>query len=265
MGVFRNCKCWTPLGFLLLGILLPSQVRSDSKIESGLFSSTEETKDVIVHFGSYEEMQAIAHQISYHHSYSSKETRIYALYQAMSSYSTKCKSSAQSYLDSASYTYHDMWSSNTMIIRDADQGCVTKLADMKDVNSIQLDKTFPLIEPIMKIESYIDASTPGFVTGSTWGLRTMLVHQAWKYLAGYGSYGNSLKQGTGIVVSAIDTGVNVNHVRLHENYRGYAAWKDGYNISRTPEDLNGHGSHTMGTICGKNGVGVAPGQFLEFE
>ncbi|GIF20291.1 hypothetical protein BJ973_001803 [Actinoplanes tereljensis] len=76
--------------------------------------------------------------------------------------------------------------------------------------------------------------------------------------------------GAGIVVANVDTGVQFDHPALAANYRGRNA--DGsvshdynwYDPSHTcadnlPCDNAGHGTHTMGTMAGADGIGVAPG------
>jgi len=67
-------------------------------------------------------------------------------------------------------------------------------------------------------------------------------------------------RGAGIVVANIDTGVRGSHVALAETHRKQFGWLDGFTNSSAgpPNDGNGHGTHTMGSICGKLGVGVAP-------
>ena len=98
----------------------------------------------------------------------------------------------------------------------------------------------------------------------TWGLSAMRVMEAWNYYPAnyYGgihyesSSARNMKVGKGIVVAGIDTGVNGNHESLKGNHRIYAGWLDAYDMSSTtPFDDNGHGTHTMGTICGSNGIG----------
>jgi len=71
-------------------------------------------------------------------------------------------------------------------------------------------------------------------------------------------------EGDGSVVSNIDTGVAM-HDSLKDRWRGNdagvtnaEAWHDPYSSYPTPRDLHGHGTHTMGTICGSGGIGVAP-------
>jgi uncharacterized repeat protein (TIGR01451 family) len=75
--------------------------------------------------------------------------------------------------------------------------------------------------------------------------------------------------GTGVVVASMDSGVDWQHPALMTQYRGYnpkglpdhvgnwyCATDEGYLY---PGDGHGHGTHTMGTILGDEGIGVAPG------
>lgn len=153
-----------------------------------------------------------------------------------------------------------------MVIKDADQACVNKLEGMSDVTAIRQDATFPMIDPVIsgdtQVYSDINNTAPGtFSIGMSWGLTVMRVQEAWEYGTSdnYGYGQGPLKTGTGIIIGSIDTGVNRDHVKLHDNWRSKAGWMDGYNASTTPTDANGHGSHTVGTMCGKDGIGVAPG------
>ncbi|RME71877.1 MAG: DUF11 domain-containing protein [Chloroflexi bacterium] len=76
--------------------------------------------------------------------------------------------------------------------------------------------------------------------------------------------------GTGVVVANIDSGVDWMHPALQSQYRGYTGsgklpnhtgnWYDATSEGATyPVDANGHGTHTMGTMVGDGGIGVAPG------
>ncbi len=75
-------------------------------------------------------------------------------------------------------------------------------------------------------------------------------------------------RGTGAVVAGMDTGVDWLHPALRFNYRGYnphgpavheGNWFDPVTGSLYPIDDHGHGSHTLGTAVGGEGIGVAPG------
>jgi len=63
-------------------------------------------------------------------------------------------------------------------------------------------------------------------------------------------------------VSSIDTGVRYTHKDLAGQYigqyDGWYGWYEPRGHAATPYDDQGHGTHTMGTIVGKGGIGVAP-------
>ena len=75
--------------------------------------------------------------------------------------------------------------------------------------------------------------------------------------------------GHGVVVANVDTGVDWNHPAVQSNYRGYGGpgkvshhggnWYDLIQGATYPVDGNGHGTHTMGTMVGADGIGVAHG------
>lgn len=66
--------------------------------------------------------------------------------------------------------------------------------------------------------------------------------------------------GKGIVIGTSDTGVDAAHPALAGSMRpGDDSWYDPWNHTRTPTDHNGHGTHTLGTALGRDGIGVAPG------
>jgi hypothetical protein len=66
-------------------------------------------------------------------------------------------------------------------------------------------------------------------------------------------------RGDGIVVGTSDSGVDGRHPALAGGFRGGDdSWYDPWNGSATPTDHGGHGTHTLGTAVGGQGIGVAP-------
>ena len=68
--------------------------------------------------------------------------------------------------------------------------------------------------------------------------------------------------GKGIIIGQADSGVDGQHPQLKEQYLGFQSddnyhWLDPWNSSVEPTDLNGHGTHTLGIILGKD-IGIAP-------
>jgi len=64
--------------------------------------------------------------------------------------------------------------------------------------------------------------------------------------------------GAGIILGHIDTGVLTTHAALTGKWVS-PYWVDGVNGQSAPYDDHGHGTHTMGTICGGDG----PGSFAD--
>ncbi|MBN1887674.1 MAG: S8 family serine peptidase [Thermoflexales bacterium] len=94
-----------------------------------------------------------------------------------------------------------------------------------------------------------------------WGLQRIRAPEVWS------AFNIS---GTGVVVANMDTGVYWDHPALKANYRGYLGrnlgprhsgnWFDATDAATLqPYDGNGHGTHTLGTLVGQEGIGVAPG------
>ncbi len=107
----------------------------------------------------------------------------------------------------------------------------------------------PLPEPL-PFEQGSD-SAPSDVS---WGVAAINADRVWNELG---------VRGKGIVIGQSDTGVDWKHPALRDAYRGRDGqhdynWFDPWTGSKEPWDGAGHGTHTMGTVLGANGIGVAP-------
>ncbi|RLO01300.1 hypothetical protein DYB28_008436 [Aphanomyces astaci] len=81
-----------------------------------------------------------------------------------------------------------------------------------------------------------------------WEVDAVGAPEIWKYTTGQG-----------VVVGSIDTGAINTHEAIKHNYRAENGWFDPYNKTSAPWDSDGHGAHTIGTMVGSHGIGVAPG------
>ena len=131
---------------------------------------------------------------------------------------------------------------------------IQALAAREDVELVRLQESINL-PPSDGLEG-----TPAG-NGTEWGIKRIGAPDVW----------DALKiDGTGVVVANIDSGVDFLHPDLQAHYRGYRGgtlpavhvgnWYDTTGDDTIyPIDLNGHGTHTMGSAVAANGVGVAPG------
>jgi len=149
------------------------------------------------------------------------------------------------------------------------------------VNTIQVtadDATIQAIQKRSDVERVIDGfranvpkpdpkATQARIQEIEWNIQQVRAPEAW---ADFGIRGED------VVVATIDTGAEYSHPALLNSYRGLDAsgaidhaynWHDPSQVCGSPSlvpcDNAGHGTHTMGTIAGDDGVenqiGVAPG------
>ncbi|OQR92002.1 serine protease family S08A, partial [Achlya hypogyna] len=134
-----------------------------------------------------------------------------------------------------------LWISNSLAIANAPKDLVDQLAKLPEVKAVRREAMGRLITSEISTE-FVAANT------TEWGLDKIQVPQVWA--KGY--------KGQGVVVGSIDSGARVTHEALKGNYRAENGWFQPEGRSPTPEDLHGHGTHTVGTSVGANGIGVAP-------
>jgi len=132
------------------------------------------------------------------------------------------------------------WITNRISVAAATWDIVEALQTRSDIYEIREAIVVHLDDSVTVLDSAPQALE--------WGVNKINGPLAWA--AGF--------EGEGIVVSAIDTGVRRTHECLVANERSEYSWYDPYDGTPTASDGNGHGTHTMGTIAGTGGTGVAP-------
>jgi hypothetical protein len=149
--------------------------------------------------------------------------------------------------------YHPLWIVNAIAVQATAQ-VFWELADQPNVRVILQDRVRRLPEemPVLTRSTQSD-DVP-------WNLKRIEADHVWEALG---------VTGEGVVVANLDSGVDWQHPDLMTAYRGYTGkpfpTHAGNWFCATgeryvyPGDGLGHGTHTMGTIVGQNGIGVAPG------
>ncbi len=149
-----------------------------------------------------------------------------------------------------------LWINNS-IAAQLDRATVLAVAERDDVALIKLDQFRQWVSPDEFSNQQSALHNPQSIE---WGIARIHADQVWSALG---------ITGTGVVVANMDTGVDWQHPILHGNYRGLSpkglvnhvgSWIDTTDDGAVyPFDGYGHGTHTMGTLAGQDGIGVAPG------
>jgi hypothetical protein len=141
--------------------------------------------------------------------------------------------------------YHGLWIGNIIIVT-ATPATFDRLVSRNDVLMISPNYD---IESIKPVEMHNDLPV---IAGHEIGADRLNVPQCW-------AMGIT---GEGRLVSHLDTGVDGHHPALTERWRGTAdsrytdhpewAWFDPETSTQYPFDSGQHGTHTMGTMCGRS-------------
>ncbi|MET7858594.1 S8 family serine peptidase [Streptomyces sp. NPDC005318] len=187
-----------------------------------------------------------------------------AAFSALRRNAASSQTSVRSFLDQHKVGYQPYWIVNALKVT-GDEKLVDELAARPDVQSIRQEKTYKLdrTESVQTTGSTTDADSGATAVTPEWGVADIKADQVWS------QYDN---RGEGMVIANVDSGVDYKHPALVGNYRGNqgnGVFNNDYNwydptgqcatSGGSPCDNNGHGTHTMGTMVGAGGIGIAPG------
>ncbi|WP_157237338.1 S8 family serine peptidase [Promicromonospora sukumoe] len=183
------------------------------------------------------------------------------VYETLRATAEAAQKDAVAELEKSGTEYTSYWATNAILVEDASLGLATDLAADNEVLEIRPTAHYEAPEPV----EVVDAAdvTPSAAGTPTWGISAINADDMW----------NQGFTGEGIVVSNIDTGVDGDNAALAGQYRGQGSSElDAYSYFSVdgglyPHDVDGHGTHTMGTMVGgtvrvgsvDHAVGVAPG------
>lgn len=145
------------------------------------------------------------------------------------------------------YQFESLWISNDLWVHTT-RSEIDRLARLPGVSRV-------LVESETSDEGMVGEAVQPPSSGPLWNIQATGAPTSWS--SGF--------DGSGIVVASLDTGVDADHPALSGAWRHEGGWVDttGANACDKPCDLNGHGTHTTGTILGfgpgGEAIGVAPG------
>lgn len=135
---------------------------------------------------------------------------------------------------------------HNMVVVSATKAELERIANRPEVEAIEPNFRATLIESVDK--AYMGPPTAGI--GVTASLQAINAPQVWHELG---------ITGAGTIIGGLDTGVDGTHPALSARWRGNTepwqeCWRDALGSTQSPSDTHGHGTHTMGTMCGVNPV-----------
>lgn len=180
-----------------------------------------------------------------------RQARAQFVSQALQATANRSQAGVRGYLQGRKVNFIAFWIENKIYVQEGTLDLARALSQRPDVVAIQPEEIF----------SVPPQQGSGSIQSVEWNISKIRADQVWP-----------TTKGAGIVVANIDTGVQYNHPALVTQYRGNTGsgfshsgnWFDPTGVcGTTPCDNNNHGTHTMGTMVGDDGlgnqVGIAPG------
>ncbi|MCQ3938917.1 MAG: peptidase S8 [Chloroflexi bacterium] len=178
-----------------------------------------------------------------------REERLTAAYERLTDHALKTQAGLREIFDAFGVEYTPYYLENAMEVRG---GTLIRLFLM---TRPEVERVIP--SPRLRAVPEDEPSPGPFsVTsgGVEWNISMIGADRVWEEFG---------VRGEGIVVGQSDSGVDGSHPALAKQYRGFNSggdynWFDPWDGTTSPNDEGGHGTHTLGTILGADGIGVAP-------
>ncbi|MCA1554780.1 MAG: S8 family serine peptidase, partial [Chloroflexi bacterium] len=178
-----------------------------------------------------------------------RDERTRYVYTTLTQHANRTQANLRAYLDRMHVGYVPYYLVNSI---EVNGGALTRmyLSSQPEVDRV-LDS--PHLRPL-PVPPPISTGNERAPSAPPWNINSIGADRVWNELH---------VTGKGIVVGQSDSGVQGDHPALRDGYRGRSGgddfnWLDPWNSSAAPNDLMGHGTHTLGSILGRGGVGVAP-------
>jgi subtilisin family serine protease len=239
-------------------VALPHQAsRLDTQLLSDFQSAADRQADFLIYMRDQADLSA-ASQIS------SWIERGRYVYQTLVDHAARSQRDLRAQLAARGLPTHPLWIVNAILVH-GDLADAQALSARTDVALIRANHLASLPPPEPASQALADRCNPAQPSDLIcWNIHQINADRVWR------DFGVT---GQGIVVANIDTGVHYDHPALAAHYRGALgdgrydhnySWFDPLGERLIPQDDNGHGTHTMGTIVangagGTPTVGVAPG------
>ncbi len=182
-----------------------------------------------------------------------RTTRLRATYERLVAHAENSQVPLREFLDRWDLDYTPYYLVNAVLVEG---GPVVRqwLSSRSDVDRVLLDqrlRPLPAAAPTERGAAPAPDGSPLSILEPQWNVTAVGADRVWRELG---------VTGQGIVIGTSDSGVDGAHPALRDGFRGGDdSWYDPWNATPTPTDHGGHGTHTLGTALGRNGIGVAPG------
>jgi subtilisin family serine protease len=173
-----------------------------------------------------------------------REQRLEQTYRRLVDHADRTQAPLRAELDRYGLDYRPYYLVNAVLV---DAGPLVRewLSRRSDVDRVLLDQR---IRPLPVATPTTRGSAPAPDGQPLWNIDLIRADDAWRDA-----------RGGGITIGTSDSGVDGNHPALREGFRGGDdSWYDPWNDTTVPTDHGGHGTHTLGSALGRNGIGVAP-------